>query len=456
MNNNQQDMEVTFNDVCVAVIRSWRMLLAVCLAAALLVGGLMGLQGLGAYRSVSREQVQQNNEAYRLDYEHQIAAQEEIIQRMEGNIASQRQYLDHSILMHMDPQNCWTAKASYYLDNQVEDQQADPITALLVGYQAELTSGHVINAAAESVGIEPRYLKELLRISADTKSAVSSRLLTVAVCHPDADTAQAILDAMKLQIEKAHTVIAGSIGAHELTEVTHSLIKENDIGNMLQRQDEEFASLYNMENAVAKARETIASIELIQEPVPSKSMIVASALKGLVIGALLGLVLGCVWSSCRYLLSDRICSGADLVRRTGGRRLGSIDKTDRRYRGLDRWALLHQGRPLLPRADSFRLTVAELAGYSAGTQRILVCGEAPREDLEQLTKALQEKLPAAHLVAGSGDLLLDIPTAEALSGCDSVVLLAHAGQSRYSVISRQTAKLESLDKKLLGCIVLEQ
>ena len=457
MSNNQQDMEVTFNDVCVAVLRAWRGLLAACLVGAVLFGGLQGLSALKVARTVSPEEIRQKNEAHLRRYEQQIDAQEQTIQRMERNIQSQRTYLEESVLMNMDPQNCWTAKASYYLSSQIpQDQTADPVYALLTGYQAELTSGHVIDAAAEAVGMEPRYLKELLRISADTKSASTNRLLTVAVCHPDADTAQAILDAMKLQVEKAHANLAQRISAHELTEVTHSLIKENDIGNMLQRQNDEFGSLNNMEAAVVTARETIETIELVQEPMPSKKGVVLAAVEGVIIGAVLGGILAAVWSSCKYLLSDKICSGADLTRRTGVRLLGSIEKEDKNYNKLDRWALNRQGRPLLPRADSFRLACADLESYSAGMKRILVCGEVPREKLQQLTKALQEKLPGTELVAGSGDLLLDIPTAEALCGCDGVILLAHAGASRYSVVRGQTAKLESLHKTLLGCIVVEK
>ena len=457
MNNNQQDMEVTFNDVVIAAVRSWRVLLAACLAAAVLLGGVQGLLTLKTVGGVSAETVAQNNLEHQQAYDREIAAQNDLIARLQKNIESQQAYLDGSVLMHMDPQDCWTAKVSYFVDNQMTpDQTVDPINTLLTGYQAELTSGHVIGAAAEAVGMESQYLKELLRVSADTKSASSNRLLTVAVCHPDADMAQAILEAMKEQILLSSQTLANQVAPHRLSEVSHSLIKENDIGGMVERQNEEFGKLRTMEADIAAAQEAIEKAELVVEPLPSRRDALGAALQGAGIGAVLGLALAAVFVSVRYLLSDKVCCGADLTRRTGVRLLGSIEKEDRTYKKLDRWAMNRQGRPLLPREDSFRLAAADIDGYSQGLNRILVCGDVPEQSLEQLCSALEKKLPQLQLVAGRGDLLQDIATAEALRSCDGVILLAHAGTSRCSVVRRQAAKLESLHKVLLGCVVLEK
>lgn len=457
MNQNQQDMEVTFNDVVFAVIRRWRTVVAFCLIAALFLGGVKGVNMLNSVRHSSREQVEQSNAQQMEVYRQKVAAQKKVIARLEQNMDSQRHYLENSVLMNMDPQTCWTAKISYFVDSKIDNVQIpDPIFALLTGYQAELTSGHVMEAAAAAVDIEPQYLKELVRVTVDTKSAVSNRLLTVAVCHPDADTAEQILDVLQKEMAEVQDTITRQIGDHEVSEVTHSLIQENDIVDIVKRQDDAVKVLSNMEKSMAQAKEDLSKISKPHQQVLTVKDAAKAAVKSAILGAVLGAMAAAVWICLQYLLSDRICSGADTVRRTGVRLLGSIEKSDRKRCALDRWALSLQGRLLLPRQEALSLAAADIGSYGAGADRVLLCGDVSARQLEQMKKLLEDKLPQIQLTAGSGSLIRDVATAEKIRDCSAVVLLAQAGTSRYSVVRSQAAKVQSLNKELLGCIVLEK
>ena len=75
--------------------------------------------------------------------------------------------------------------------------------------------------------------------------------------------------------------------------------------------------------------------------------------------------------------------------------------------------------------------------------------------MEKVVATLTQALPGRTVICG-GSLLESLTAIEALPKCDAVLLVERCGLSRYSQVGAQMEAVAGVNKKLLGCVVVEK
>ena len=84
----------------------------------------------------------------------------------------------------------------------------------------------------------------------------------------------------------------------------------------------------------------------------------------------------------------------------------------------------------------------------------MVTGLVASSQLESLVKNLQKELKGYELTAGV-NMLESAKTLKMLPECDGVILVEQTGVSSYADMTQEIEKIQSMDKPVVGCVVVE-
>ena len=161
--NDTYEREIDLKELMFAVLRKWRIVLLFALALAVLFGGY---KAAGVYKS-NRTEVEDDHAKEVEAYNESMESYEREIENLTRDIASQEEYMEKSILMNMSPYDVWEAKAEIFIkaDERTADQGNDLTTTIMRAYQAALTSSELLSEIAKEMGVDRRYIQELVTIT---------------------------------------------------------------------------------------------------------------------------------------------------------------------------------------------------------------------------------------------------------------------------------------------------
>lgn len=479
--NDTYEREIDLKELAFAVLHKWKMILVFAVALALLLGGY---KGISTYRTQNNEEVlKAARESYAREmeiYNKGMDSCKREIDNLTRDIAGQQEYVENSILMNMSPYDIWEAKAELFVksDGTLESPNGDLTPTIMRAYQSVLTSGELLSQLAADMGVDDRYIQELVTItigwdnynrnegmfSLENKSsgfAIHNRqdnhyimqeddLLTIQVRHESEDEARELLQGILDGINRFQDQITASIGPHTIYQVNSSVSSKVDL-TLADQQNDERTRLDRLKESLEKRTD---EMNKLKSPEGMASP-VASGIKYGLIGGVLGAFIVVFFVCIGFVMSEKVYSAKELKYRFKVKILGTLPAETKNAGKVDQWLNRLEGRTYKVKdEDVFNLISANIRNYTDGMHALLVIGSALDGKVDKVASELSDRLSDVKVVLG-GNILNNVEALRKLPECDGIVLVEQCGESLYSEVELELEKVCDLRKTVVGCVVFE-
>lgn len=460
--NSTYEQEIDLKDLMFSVLHKWRPIVLVAIVLAVLLGGVKG--ALTYRKQNDPEVIEEANKKYEDDlalYEKNKESCEREINNLMSDITNQQEYLEKSTLINMSPYDVCEARTDLYITTDytimpgMAYQNVDYTDTIMQAYQSILTSSACMEDIAKNAGMEPRYLKELVTVTAGTYANEFNRLLTIKVRHTSKQKAQAVLDDILAQVDELQARVTESVGEHSINTVNDSLGSLVDL-SLADKQRSENERLTKLNDSLETKQKELEDMEEPEKTVSSKMAALKSGIKYAVVGGVLGAFLIIFFECVAFLMSDKLYSAKELRYRYKVKILGKLSsKSNKKIGKIDAWINRMEGRAYnVSEEKECSLIVANIRNYAEDIKTLLVTGSANAELVERVQHELVGQLPEMKVFMG-GNMLKDAETLKKLPECDGVVLVEQYMVSKYSSVEVELERVADLQKKVVGCVVFE-
>ena len=450
----QDEEEIDLVALMVTLLHKLKPILLTAVVCAVIAGGLAGVKILRGGAVSAEDQVayeealaeyQQKEKDYEFavqQYELTAKSNEDAQSSVQEALKQAQDYAEKSLLKNLDVYNVWTAQADLYIDSGYKIQpgsayqNVDPTSALLAAYQKQLVSGDSMNAAADAVGVDVRYLKGVVTVElSQNDSGEYNGVMTLQVYAADQQTAEKILNALLGRLDLIHDKAAAAVCSHSVRMIDQSVTQgvSTELRALQQTSNEDVQNLQSQLVELQSARQA-----LDDNLASAKS----------------------TWESAEEpaLGGGAAYSASELNRSTGLPVLGALasDRTKKAGK-LDAKLYQMEGRPDgSADAEMLCLMAQTIRSRAPEAKNILVTGDLPADQLEALAAALQATEPLrGQSVTAAESILKAAATVPHVVAADAIVLAADCTVTRTDAVREQNEKIVRLGKQILGCIVYE-
>jgi len=455
------EQEIDLKDLMFAVLRKWRLIIVIAVIFAVLLGGMKCVKGLGQLQDA--EYVKKNQETYDASVDQYNATKERLekeIVNLQESIESQQEYKDESILMNINPYDEYVESATFYISTDytimpgMVYQNPNTAASILKGYMSIAQNGemynYVLGHMSNPIGI--RYLKELVKIEPD----YDNNMLDITVIADTEKRAGDVMEYIKDSIADSSDNLTESIGEHEISLVDESRYVTVDME--LDKKQKEFSD--TMDQLDTSLTEKTKELEALEEPANtllSKGSILKSSIKYAVLGGVLGAFMVVFFVCVAFLMSDKMVSEKELKRRYALMVLGVFRRQDKRklFSFVDRFLDRLEGTAdrEMDDAQTFEVAAANASNYMEQVREVILVGTVSPDRMEKMKDGLAPFLKNAELSVG-GNLGKDALAIKKAASCDAVIIVEQRNKSNFGEIEQELDVVRSLEKKVLGCIVL--
>jgi len=312
----QDEEEIDLVALMVTLLHKLKPILLTAVVCAVIAGGLAGVKILRGGAVSAEDQVayeealaeyQQKEKDYEFavqQYELTAKSNEDAQSSVQEALKQAQDYAEKSLLKNLDVYNVWTAQADLYIDSGYKIQpgsayqNVDPTGALLAVYQKQLVSGDSMNAAADAVGVDVRYLKGVVTVElSQNDSGEYNGVMTLQAYAADQQTAEEILNALLGRLDLIHDKAAAAVCSHSVRVIDQSVTQgvSTELRALQQTSNEDVQNLQSQLMELQSARQALddnlasakSTWESAEEPALGGGA-ASSVAKNLLIGFLLG------------------------------------------------------------------------------------------------------------------------------------------------------------------------
>ena len=451
--------EIDLVALMLSVAHKYCQIIAAALIGALLLGGGSALKNAvnqrQAQSAASQTEESEYDEAASQD-EYRLQQIQADQKRVERDIQNLNEYAENSILMNLDSSSVCSADAVLAVSNdykiipEMGFQDSDDMTPLLNSYVAILTGHDTLSGIAAEVGMEERYLEELVEVSADAKA----HLLSIHVISDRAERSETILEALLECRKNAQGTVEQAVGRHEVRELSrNSGVVALDA--LRETQSNFRVSLTKLEKEKTDLQ---SSYETAARSLQNHTSGWGSVIKYAVLGAILGIVVVMGCATVRFISGGKASSAGELCRYSGVPVLGRLaGEATQKQKGLDAWLNKLERRPNGgENEETIRLIAALVRNLEPDAETVLLTGDLPAEQMQALCGKLQAA-PGMNgkKVTASACVLSSAQAVEQVVASDVVLLVADCARTRIVDFQMQSDRIQKLGKKVLGCVVFE-
>lgn len=442
--------EIDLKDLFFHVLYRWRSVMAVAVACCAL---------LSAYKAARmaeltpEERVPKKVREYELAlerYELDKASYEREIGNDLERLEQQREYVEKSVLMRVDPYRKPIASIDLFVKLDAAEWETlpdnlgmDPTDSVIKTYTSGFASMIDWKPVQELTGMDERYLREMLNVYTD----YNSNTFTLSIVYLDGDTAQEILDVILEQVLDRHESVEQAAGAHEILVTNRTFSYIIDTG-LAESQKSNVAAITGYERSVLGNREKLEELEEPGEPR------IIGFVKYPIAGMALGGFLGVLFWGVHYLVDGRIHGKRNMQDRYGFPLLGVMPPSERKgmFSCVDRLLDgLAFGRGETEEVcRHIAITVTRLAGEG---KKVLLAGTVGLDKVQGFVEVLADQMPNV-ILSGAENVGEDANALAAAENCDAVVLLEKLGWSRRAKVRRECECIRALGKTVIGYVLL--
>lgn len=398
MNNTAEyENEIDLKKLCIYILRKWKVLLIAFVVGALLLGLL---KAFSSPELVTDTALVETNQAKITEYQTALSTNQSTLSTNQSTIASNTNQISINEAA-IEDQNQTLKDLQDVLDTH--EQMLDELEAM---QDAGLTNDEqviVLDRAAEMTG----RIYDLNAEIADVRESITNYESQIETLQQDNEN-----------LEAANKTLTESI-----------------------------------ENQQAEIDRLTAEMEPKQVPVSTGDIVTYT-----IIGALLGIILVCIWLCIKYIFSKKLKDEQDLVGRYGFYILGVFNDINTKQqdlinRLLDKWAGIRRDQNT---EDEYRLIAAkiQMSENKQPMHHLMVTGTLPFETLQGVEAKLKSFLPAeqyeihaAENLAYNSDVLTQIKQYE-------IVLVEKKDASDVREIEELAEVLKVSEVHVVGAIVL--
>lgn len=476
------EQEIDLKDLMFAVLRKWRPIILIAIIFAVLLGGMKGAGGLKQIKDseylASRQQEYDNSME---QYEISKASLEKEVENIKASLESQNEYMEKSVLMNINPYDEYVTAAAFYVgtDYQIMPGMAyqNPNTAasIMQAYMSMIQNGdlyhYVLNGM--SAPLDRRYLQELVTVTPN----LENNMFDIRVISNSEEGAASIMKLIMGSLNEYSQMITQAIGPHTLKVMSSSSRPGTDMAQaqetigagespdvyttvdleLEKKQQEQSVRIAELNESLTNKTQELADLKEPSVSLPSKGSAVKSAVKYAVLGGVLGGFLSVFFICVAFLMSDKLGSDKELRRRYRLMVLGLFDKPEKKklFSFVDRFLDRMEGTAgrRMDRETVCSVVAANVMNYAGDAKQLLLITSAPGLNLEAVKDDIAPVLTGLTVTAG-GNLDSQADAIRKAASCDAVILVEKRNCSSFSGIERELDIVRSLDKKVLGCIVL--
>lgn len=472
---DDDDIEINFRDLLIYVFLHWRSILLAAVLAGLIVGGYKAYALHTAGQEIDTIDTLKDSGD---DYQSRLKAAEglqQVIDATNRQLEQKTSYLDHSILMQINPNQEAAASADVML--AVPGNAADnAISVLETAYQSRLLQGEYLGALAKEMDTEVSYLTELLSIrqgktlnpqqntiilqdgKQNSKLVDSFTISAVGVTQAQADQ---ILDAVLQEMSRIAPDLSVSISAHDIAVINRY---ENTLFNqdLMTQQVNAASDMATLQQSITTYQKNLKDINLKdQDPIAgavSARGMIKTFLKWGVVSGIVLMLIGFAFYGILYILSPFLLTREQALAHCPAILLGAFSNAEERlYKnnlGFDRW-LRKLGDYRDKHAaweDVLEMVTANLSVYAKDMQTILLSSAVDTGLSAKLQAELMKRIPDKQFILGD-QLEINAASRSKLAAADGVILIEKYGETRLRVLDDTLAIIKSAQKNVLGMIL---
>lgn len=398
MNNTAEyENEIDFKKLCIYILRKWKVLLIAFVVGALLLGLV---KAFSSPELVTDTALVEANQTKITEYQTALSTNQSTLSTNKSTIASNKNQISINEAA-IEDQNQTLKDLQDVLDTH--EQMLDELEAM---QDAGLTNDEqvvVLDRAAEMTG----RIYDLNAEIADVRESITNYESQIETLQQDNENLEAENKTLAENIESQQT---------EIDRLT-------------------------------------AEMEPKQVPVSTGDIVTYT-----IMGALLGIVLVCIWLCIKYIFSKKLKDEQDLVGRYGFYILGVFNDINTKQqdlinRLLDKWAGIRRDQNT---EDEYRLIAAkiQMSENKQPMHHLMVTGTLPFETLQDVEAKLKSFLPAeqyeihaAENLAYNSDVLTQIKQYE-------IVLVEKKDVSDVREVEKLAEVLKVSEVHVVGAIVL--
>lgn len=465
--NSYADNEriIDLKDLLYRTFRKWRRIIAGAVIIALLAALYQVADGL--ILMLDNEKMADAQDKYEIAIADHAATGERLrtnIANTRAQAANQQEYNDKSELMRIDPMNKWVGSFQMYIDSKYQIdpslsyQNTDLTNRLVSAYYNYLRSGELYNEMLSEIHIvdEIRFLTELYAVSADPTTAT----VTInAIGKSEADLRKTF-DFIKLKIAERCETIRSAIGDHSYEILTESVYSTIDL-DLDAKQKENLLAVSEYANQIGELSQELIQWEKSPEPKQEFGVLhtVKRALKAIIIGGVVGLVIMICWYEAKYIISGCIKTENDL-KKFGIPVIGYIRKDERKrhFHKIDLLVDRVFGRMHNTTMEQDCMLTARSVSEVLRKQNLtdaVITGHIERSFAEDIVKRIET---AEHGIrcCFAGDVLTEPETADRFGQTDRYILLVENQTTGLQAVDQMLSRLKAWGKTALGFVMVDQ
>ncbi len=460
MSCEKESRKVKFNSMLIYVLRSWRTMLAVGVAVAVLLGAYSGVSYFFNWES-NQAAFDEAQELYTEDlavYEMQKQQYKAQLECYEKDIANQEAYLKESILMALDFKNNTQASANILVKLEKSDANAygsaayDPADSVLSLFYNNMEYNTDWDAIAKLYNTEARYIQEVVEF----EPIYEANVLKITVNHYDAKAAEGILDEIIKDVVKQADFFSSTIFKHGIS------VSKNETKSII--DTELFKTQREAQEAAIKTFEKISTTKaakesLVKPTLEAEASSYKALVKNVIIFAILGGVVGvlAVAGICAviYCLGDKLHSKEEFADVAGIKILGVIS-TPKKAKFCKKTDALIE-----------RLTYDEFKGDAEQKEKkiaynitetiktakkILIIGNAPQAQLDMAKDLILSAAPKAEITLQK-DIAKNVDLYGMIDNSEAIIAVEKIGNSKYTDIFTTEKLVAEKEKSIAGYIL---
>lgn len=383
-------------------------------------------------------------------------------------------YLEHSVLMQLDPNDIRKAELTCYVDCDDRQQSYD----IEKVYEELIQSSEAMEYITTQMDGDSVDISEVVTIDRNGSQAMGgTNSFKVEVFHYKEEDCRKIAQALIAYMGEKQDALSKTLGDHRIEVINQAFTVVADL-DILERQREFRKDMDALEDIVVKNKDTFSPEEMLYyqyllgdgqnetgesiteagmpgTPMVSKKYILLGM--GLAAFVYMLLIVAC------YVMNTRLRITDQLQEIYGIQQLGTIparNESRRLFGFVDKRILrLREGKQRTfsaARALDLATTAVKLVAQKEADREICLMGCGLQGQSLTVCETIRETLGKDKIQVGIiNNVLYDVQAMEKLESVKGVVLVEQAGETRYSEIAAELELLERQNIKVLGGIVVE-
>lgn len=422
-----------------------------------------------------------------------VKSYEQAIKKSESILQRQEDYLEHSIIMNLDPYHISTGTLSYYIDG------GDYIDTLLAAYQAFIADGRIakeLNSSNSEISVEDlRYLISFTNSASRVSEFGNNQAIQtvrpgeivfqIQIKMPNSDLCGLYLEQAEKSLTGYASRLQTEVAQHKLVLLASTQAEITDLSieeYQLKLQSAYMASVKNlqtlkseleillMENTEELPEENPGvAVESEQEvPLEEQSIVLVdptlSTVKFAVFGMFLGMIISCVVLALFYMLSGKLQNIKNFKEEYGIPVLGyifSIDNRKKLFGFVDLWISSLRGGiytkigfdEQIKMAISNVQTAIDGISMQKEVKKIMLAGTIPEKDMEEFYIQLSSELQGVFL-SSYKQIVFHSMSLRELVEYDAILFLEKRGVSYSEMIMQERELVLARNVDILGAVIL--